>query len=79
MSTKSHVGRWGDSLAVLIPESVAEQWGVREGSVIEIVPCGDRVILRRETYDLDAMLADLRPYDLHAEIDTGDARGAEAW
>ena len=37
MGTKSHVCRWGTSLAVRIPKSVAEQWGVKEGSAIEIV------------------------------------------
>ena len=36
MGAKSHVARWGGSLAVRIPKSIAEQWGVHEGSAIEI-------------------------------------------
>ena len=79
MSTKSHVSRWGASLAVRIPKSVAEQWGVREGSAIEIVLRGDRVVLRKKTYDLEAMLADVSPENLHPEVDTGPARGGEEW
>ena len=79
MGTKSHVSRWGASLAVRIPKSVAEQWGVREGSAIEIVPRGDQVVLRKKTYDLEAMLADVSPENLHPEVDTGPARGGEEW
>ena len=79
MATKSHVSKWGASLAVRIPKSVAEQWGVREGSAIEIVPRGDQVVLRKKTYDLDAMLAEVTPDNLHAELDTGGPVGNEAW
>ncbi len=79
MATKSHVSKWGASLAVRIPKSVAEQWGVREGSAIEIVPRGDRVVLHRKVYDLDAMLAGITPDNLHSEVDTGGPVGNEAW
>ena len=79
MATKSHVSKWGASLAVRIPKSVAEQWGVREGSAIEIVPRGDQVVLRKKTYDLDAMLAEITPDNLHAELDMGGPVGNEAW
>ena len=79
MATKSHVSKWGASLAVRIPKSVAEQWGVREGSAIEILPRGDQVVLRKKTYDLVAMLADVNADNLHAELDTGAARGGEEW
>ena len=79
MATKSHVSKWGASLAVRIPKSVAEQWGVREGSAIEIVSKGDQVVLRKKTYDLDAMLAEMDPDSLHPELDTGPAVGNEAW
>ena len=79
MSTKSHVLRWGTSLAVRIPESVAERWDVREGSAVEIVVRGEAVVVRKPGYDLDTMLAEVRPNGLHAEVDTGDATGVEAW
>ena len=31
MGAKSHVSKWGTSLAVRIPKPIAEQWGVQEG------------------------------------------------
>ena len=79
MGAKSHVAKWGSSLAVRIPKPVAEQWGVQEGSAIEIVHYGDRVVLRRKTYDLDSMLGEVNTANLHSEWDTGPARGGEEW
>ena len=35
MGAKSLICKWGCSLAVRIPEPIAEQWGVREGSTVE--------------------------------------------
>ena len=61
MGAKSYVSRWGSSLAVRIPQPVAEQWGVQEGSAIEIVPRGDQIVLRKKTYDLAGMLAQVKP------------------
>ena len=47
MGAKAHVSKWGTSLAVRIPKPIAEQWGVEEGSAIEIVPRGDRLVLQK--------------------------------
>ena len=77
MSTKSHISKWGTSLAVRIPKPIAEQWGVQEGSPIEILPNGDRVVLRKRSYDLASMLAQVDTTNLHAEQDFGTAQGSE--
>ena len=79
MGAKSHVSKWGNSLAIRIPKTVAEQWGVVEGSAIEIVPRGDRLVLRKKVYDLADMLAAVGPGNLHPEVDAGPAKGGEAW
>ena len=79
MGAKSHISRWGTSLAIRIPKPIAEQWGVQEGSVIEIEPKGDEVVLRKKKYDLAEMLAQVTPQNLHAEEDWGPAQGREEW
>lgn len=33
--TKMHLGKWGRSLAVRIPSAVVEQYGLKEGDVID--------------------------------------------
>ena len=79
MGAQTHISKWGASLAIRIPKPIVEQWGVREGSSIEIVPDGDQVVLRKTSYDLADMLAQVTPDNLHPEQDTGPAQGREAW
>ena len=79
MGAKSHISKWGTSLAVRIPKPIAEQWGVQEGSAIELVPQGDHVLLRKRSYDLASMLAEVGPSNLHPEQDTGSTQGNEEW
>ena len=79
MSARTRVSRWGASLAIRIPKPVAEQWGVREGAVIELVTRRDEVILRKRRYGLDELVAGITADNRHAEVDWGAAEGAEEW
>ena len=79
MGAKSHVSKWGSSLAVRIPKPIAEQWGVHEGSAIEILAQGDEVVLRKRTYDLAELVARINPENQHPEQDWGAPQGDEAW
>ncbi len=77
MGAKAPVSKWGNSLAIRIPKLIAEQWGVEEGSAIEIVQKGDRLVLRKKTYRLADMLAAIEPGNLHPAVDAGPAQGGE--
>lgn len=79
MAAKTRIATWGSSLAIRIPKPIAEQWGVQEGSAIEIVPDGDTLTLRKQVYDLASLLDQVTPGNLHQEADTGAAQGNEAW
>ena len=79
MSARTRVSRWGASLAIRIPKPIAEQWGVREGAVVEIVPRRDAVILRKRRYDLEDLVASITTDNRPGEVDWGAAEGAEAW
>ena len=79
MGARSHVAKWGSSLTVRIPKPIAEQWGVREGSRIEMVSSGDQLVMRKRAYDLAEMLARITPDTLHTEVDTGSPQGNEEW
>ena len=78
MAMTSQVAKWGTSLAVRIPKAIAQQWGVREGSAIELVPDGNVLLLRKRTYDLDSLLDLITPENLHREQGWGDAQSAQA-
>ncbi len=79
MGTKSRIAKWGTSLAVRIPKPIAEQWGVQEGSAIEMISQGGQIVMRKGSYDLDDLLEQVTPDNLHAEVDSGPAQGHEAW
>jgi antitoxin MazE len=79
MGAKTHIATWGSSLAVRIPKPIAEEWGVRDGSAIEIITAGDELVLRKQTYNLEQLLSQVTPDNLHAEHETGTAQGGEAW
>jgi antitoxin MazE len=77
MGTQSHIAHWGSSLAVRIPKPLAEEWGVRAGSAIEITTDGERLTLTKRTYDLDELLSRVTTDNLHSEWDTGSAQSKE--
>ena len=71
--------KWGNSLGLRIPQSIAEQIKLSEGSqvVLEVVD-GNLVIKPKRTkYSLDALLADITQENLHGETDTGRSVGNE--
>ena len=79
MGAKSHVSKWGSSLAVRIPRPIAEQWGVQEGSPIEILPDDNQIVMRKTPYDLTDILDWINPDHLHGESLSGPAQGNEEW
>ena len=79
MAAKTRIATWGSSLAIRIPKPIAEQWGVQEGSAIEVVPDGDTLMLRKQVYDLTSLLEQVTPDNLHSETDTGTPQGKEEW
>ncbi len=79
MGAMSHVSRWGSSLAVRIPKALAEQWGVEEGSAIELFAEGEDIVLRKRSYDLADLVADMSPANTHPEVDWGAPQGDEVW
>ena len=79
MGTQSHIAQWGTSLAIRIPKSLAEEWGVQAGSAIDMTTDGERLTLTKRAYDLDELLSRVTPENLHSEWDTGLAEGKELW
>ncbi|MDE2794847.1 MAG: AbrB/MazE/SpoVT family DNA-binding domain-containing protein [Gemmatimonadota bacterium] len=79
MGAQSTVAKWGASLAIRIPKAIAEQWGVREGSAVELESHGQQVVIRKKRYDLTEMLAKVSPDNLHSEVDFGPPVGREEW
>jgi len=76
------IAKWGNSLAVRIPQAIAEQVQVQVGSEISIDIVDGKIILtphRRKKYMLDELLDGMTSDNLHAEVSTGISVGNEAW
>jgi antitoxin MazE len=76
------VAKWGNSLAIRIPKSVAEQAHVTEGTGIDFSVEGNSIIItpqKRRKYTLDELLEGMTPENFHSEFETGNAVGNEDW
>ncbi len=73
------VQKWGNSLGIRIPLSLARQTGLREGTPVDLQAEEEALIIRRKKYNLEQLLALVSPDNMHDEIDTGPPAGREAW
>lgn len=79
---KTHVQKWGNSLAVRIPKALAEETGLSEDSSVELNLQDGAVVIRPTTVrklTLEQLLAGVTPRNIHQEIDFGDPVGKESW
>ena len=76
------IAKWGNSLAVRIPQAIAEQVQIQAGSEISIDIVDGKIVLtphQRKKYTLDELLDGMTSKHLHAEISTGVSVGNEVW
>ena len=78
----SRVQKWGNSLALRIPKPLAAEVGLKNNSPVELSLCEGKLIITPSVtpaVSLDDLLAKVTKKNLHGEVDTGPARGAEVW
>jgi antitoxin MazE len=73
------VAKWGNSLGVRVPKDIAARVGLREGSRVEMIAEGDRIVLTvaRPAYTLEELLVGTTPEAMHEAFDWGDDLGRE--
>jgi antitoxin MazE len=74
------VQKWGNSLAVRIPRSLAGQIDVEEGTAVELCVRDGELIVRPNRspkLSLGALLENCKPSQLHGETDFGNDVGRE--
>lgn len=78
----TQVQKWGNSLAIRIPKTMASDTKIQNGSVVELALIKGRIvatpIVERE-YTLEQLLSGITTQNLHSENDTGKALGKEIW
>jgi antitoxin MazE len=79
---KTRVQKWGNSLALRIPKSFAEEAGMAKETPVEMsLADGNLVItpLAKPKRTLKQLLAAVTSENLHHELDTGRPLGNETW
>jgi antitoxin MazE len=78
---KAVVQKWGNSLALRIPKSLAEQVKVKDGVSVELSADADGLLVKPVpgTQSLKTLLARIRPENLQGEVKAGRAVGREIW
>jgi len=79
---RTKVQRWGNSLAVRIPKSFAQEVGVMDGSLVEMRLVDGGLLVEPVSVrplSLQKLLDGVTEANLHAEVDSGSAQGSEAW
>ena len=76
------VQKWGNSLGVRIPKTVAQDAHIAVGMKVDIRNDKTRLVLtpvRRKRYDLASLLKQVTRDNLHEEVDFGKPVGREVW
>lgn len=79
---KARVQKWGNSLALRIPKSLAAEIGLRRESDVELsLEDGSIVVapVAKHGPTLAELLACVTADNLHREVATGPAAGNESW
>ena len=78
---KTHIGKWGNSLALRIPKGLADEAGLKEGGRVEVSLDQGRLVIKPspKTYSLEELTAGITEENLHPETTWGEAEGKEVW
>jgi antitoxin MazE len=79
---KTTIQRWGNSLAVRIPKTLAQETAFDEGDEVDVRADEDRIVLERpqpKSYRLRDLLAGVTKANRHDEADFGKPVGREVW
>ncbi len=79
---RAYARKWGNSLAVRIPQALAEEIRLAADEPVDLRVEGGRLLLTpvvEDTPSLDALLAGVTEENVHAEVDFGESQGLEAW
>ncbi len=76
------VRKWGNSLAIRIPKTIATESKIGEGSLVEIrLKKGSLIVtpVRERDYTLEKLLEGVTDENIHGEAGMGAPVGKEQW
>lgn len=79
---ETRVKKWGNSLALRIPQTFARQLELEPDSQVRLTIRGKSLAvqpMKRPPVRLETLLKDVTDSNRHEEVDTGPPRGREVW
>jgi len=74
------VQKWGNSLGLRIPNLIARELSLKNGSVVNINKNGEEITIKPvKKKSLAEMLNDVNETNIHKEVDWGKPVGNEIW
>lgn len=79
---RTRLQKWGNSLAVRIPQPFAKEASLEENSAVDVSLRNGKLLIvpvREPEYSLADFVSRITKKNLHSEVPTGKSRGNEAW
>jgi antitoxin MazE len=75
------VSKWGNSLALRIPKTLAAELNVQDGDAVDVSLEGGAIVVRpaARRYSIDDLVEGIIPRNRHKETDWGTRTGRETW
>ena len=77
----TQIAKWGNSLGLRLPKSVAQEARLDEGDRVEVSVKNGSIVIRasRPTYALATLVSKITAKNRHVADDWGAAAGRETW
>jgi antitoxin MazE len=81
MAITTQLSKWGNSLGLRLPKSVAREAHLDEGDSVDVTVDNGSIVIRqsRPRYSLDELVGRITARNRHDESDWGNAVGQEVW
>lgn len=76
------VAKWGNSLALRIPQHIVKEIQLAEGTEVDLAVIDGNLVIKprpRKHYSLEELVDAITSENLHSEVKTGDTVGNEVW
>lgn len=77
----TQVAKWGNSLGLRLPKSVALEAQIGDGDMVDVVVEQGAIVIRpaRTRYSLDELVEGITKANRHGKTDWGSPVGRESW
>ena len=81
MAKPQKIAKWGNSLAVRIPQKLADQAGLSEGAAVELQASEGKLVVASKVpeYDIRLLVKRITRKNRHELIEWGSPAGKEFW